>query len=160
MSHPLYPPGSGVTPPEVLKSLSGLEFMQRMVAGTIPPPPISITLEFNPVSAERGAVTFEGRPGANVYNPLGLIHGGYAATLLDSCTGCAVMTHVEAGMGYVTLELKVSYLRAMSHTTGVVRAIGRSLHVGRRSGFAEGEIVDASGRRIAHGTTTCLVYPL
>jgi uncharacterized protein (TIGR00369 family) len=158
--NPLYPPGSGVAPPEVLKSLAGLEFMQRLVAGEIPPPPIAVTLDFNVVSVERGVATFEGRPGAKAYNPLGLIHGGYAATLLDSCMGCAVMTHVEAGMGYVTLELKVSYLRAMSHTTGVVRAIGRTLHVGRRSGFAEGEIVDSTGRRIAHGTTTCLVYPL
>lgn len=157
---PLYPPGSGVAPPEVLKSLAGLEFMRRLASGEIPPPPIAVTLGFGVVGVERGVVTFEGRPGANAYNPLGLIHGGYAATLLDSCMGCAVMTHVEAGVGYVTLELKVSYLRAMTHTTGVVRAIGRTLHVGRRSGFAEGEIVDESGRRIAHATTTCLIYPL
>lgn len=160
MSHPLYPPGSGVAPAEVLKSLSGMEFLQRMASGEVPPAPMAVTIGFGIASVEPGAVTVESQPGGHLYNPMGIIHGGYAATLLDTCMGCAVMTQVAAGMGYVTLELKVSYLRAMSHTTGVVRAIGRSLHVGRRSGFAEGEIVDSSGRRIAHGTTTCLVYPL
>lgn len=157
---PVYPPGSGVAPAELLKSLSGLEFMQRMMNGAILPPPIAITLGFRVGSVERGMVTFSARPGANAYNPMGSIHGGYAASVLDTCMGCAVMTMVEAGTGYTTLELKVSYLRALTHESGELRAVGRILHVGRRSGFAEGELFDAKGRLVAHGTTTCLMFPL
>ncbi|MCC7060877.1 MAG: PaaI family thioesterase, partial [Burkholderiaceae bacterium] len=93
----LYPPGSGLAAPELLKSLAGLEFMQRLVAGEIPAPPISITLGFGITSVERGKVVVTSRAGAHVYNPMGTLHGGYAATLLDTCMGCAVMTGVERG---------------------------------------------------------------
>ncbi|HQX47776.1 MAG TPA: PaaI family thioesterase, partial [Steroidobacteraceae bacterium] len=97
-----YPPGSGLAAPEMLNSLSGLEFMQRLAAGTIPPPPIAITLGFGIASVERGKVTVTSRVGAHAYNPMGTIHGGYAATLLDTCMGCAVMTGVERGYAYTT----------------------------------------------------------
>lgn len=145
-------------PHELLKSLSGLEFMQRMLAGEIAQPSIADTLGFRAVSVERGQVVFAGQPGGNARNPMGQIHGGYAATLLDSCMGCAVMTMAAVGIGYTTLELKVSYVRALNLESGELRAIGRALHVGRQVGFAEGEIRDAGGRLVAHGTTTCLMF--
>lgn len=145
-------------PHELLKSLSGLEFMQRMLAGEIAPPAIGDTLAFRLVSVERGQVVFAGQPGENACNPMGQIHGGYAATLLDSCMGCAVMTMTDVGVGYTTLELKVGYVRALSVDGGELRAIGRTLHVGRQVGFAEGEIRDPAGRLVAHGTTTCLLF--
>lgn len=154
------PPGTGIAPPEALKSLPGLEFLLRIVRGELPPPPISSTMAMRIESAERGTVVFTSTPGAFAYNPIRSIHGGYAATLLDSCMGCAVHSMLAAGIGYTTLELKVSYVRGLTHESGALRATGRALHVGRRSGFAEGEIVDREGRLIAHGTTTCLVFPL
>ena len=154
-----FPPGTGLAPAETLRSLSGFEFLSRLARGELPPPPISHTMNMRIESVERGKVVFTSTPGAFAYNPIRSIHGGYAATLLDSCMGCAVQSMVEAGFGYTTLELKVSYVRGLTHDSGELRATGRALHVGRRSGFAEGEIVDARGRLIAHGTTTCLVFP-
>lgn len=154
----LYPPGSGLAAPGLLGSLSGLEFMQRLVAGTIPTPPIAITLGFAFASVERGRVVVTSRAGAHVYNPMGTLHGGYAATLLDTCMGCAVMTGVERGYAYTTLELKVNYLRALTHESGELRAVGRTLHIGRRTALAEGQLLDAADRLIAHGTTTCMIY--
>jgi uncharacterized protein (TIGR00369 family) len=154
----LYPPGSGVVAPGLLKSLSGLEFMQRLLSGDIAPPPMAVTLGFGFESVETGKVVVTSRAGAHAYNPMGSLHGGYAATLLDTCMGCAVMTHLARGLAYTTLELKVNYLRALTHESGDLRAVGSTLHVGRRSALAEGRIFDAADRLIAHGTTTCLVY--
>ena len=94
------------------------------------------------------------------YNPIGSVHGGVAATLLDSCMSCSIQTHFEAGTGYTTLEIKVNMVRPITETTGLVRAEGRSLHVGRRSATAEGKVLDANGTLLAHGTTTCIVFPL
>lgn len=156
----LYPPGSGVAAPELLKSLTGLEFMQRLCTGEIPPPPIAVTLGFGITEVEPGRVVVRSHAGAHVYNPMGMIHGGYAATLLDTCMGCAVMTAVARGSGYTTLEIKVNYLRKLTHESGELRAIGRTLHIGRRSALAEGQIFDAANRLVAHGTTTCLIYAL
>jgi len=154
----LYPPGSGLAPPELLASLSGLEFMQRLCSGALPPPPIAVTLQFGIASVERGHVVVTSRAGAHAYNPMGTLHGGYAATLLDTCMGCAVMTGVERGYAYTTLELKVNYLRALTHESGELRAVGRTLHIGRRTALAEGQLLDAADRLIAHGTTTCMIY--
>jgi uncharacterized protein (TIGR00369 family) len=94
------------------------------------------------------------------YNPIGTVHGGVAATLLDSCMSCAVQTTIEAGLGYTTLEIKVNMVRPITEKTGLIRAEGRSLHTGRRSATAEGKILDAAGTLLAHGTTTCIVFPL
>ena len=94
------------------------------------------------------------------YNPIGMVHGGVAATLLDSCMSCAVQTHAPAGTGYTTLEIKINFVRALTDKTGPIRAEGRSLHVGRRSGTAEGKILDANGTLYAHGTTTCMMFAL
>jgi uncharacterized protein (TIGR00369 family) len=99
-------------------------------------------------------------PAARHYNPIGTVHGGVASTLLDSCMSCAVQTHLEQGLGYITLELKVNLVRPITEQTGPLRAEGRSLYVGRRSGTAEGKIVDTNGTLLAHGTTTCMIFPM
>lgn len=151
----------GATPPiELLRRLSGLEFMQGFFDGTVPPPPFAAVLKFALTGVERGRVVFEGTPDLSFYNPIGMVHGGYAATLLDSCMGCAVHTTLPAGMGYTTLEFKINFVRAMTGATGRVRAEGKVIHPGNRAATAEGHIYDAAGKLLAHGTTTCLVFPL
>jgi uncharacterized protein (TIGR00369 family) len=97
-------------------------------------------------------------PAFKHYNPIGTVHGGVAATLLDSCMSCAIQTNFAVGTGYTTLEIKINYVRAITQDTGPIRAEGRSLYVGRRSATAEGKIIDAKGTLLAHGTTTCLVF--
>lgn len=150
----------GVPPLETIKGMSGLEYMRGIVEGRLPAPPISATLGFAVTEVDAGLAVFTMTPGFRHYNPLGTVHGGVAATLLDSCMGCAVHTRLEAGIGYTTLEFKVNLVRPITDTTGLIRAEGRTLHVGRRSATAEGRIVDANGALLAHGTTTCLVFPL
>ena len=103
---------------------------------------------------------FEGIPGPEHYNPIGTVHGGYTCTLLDSAMSCAVQSMCAAGMAYTTLELKVNLVRPITTETGPVRAEGSVIHVGRRTGTAEGKLLDASGKLLAHGTTTCLIFPL
>ncbi len=150
----------GVVSPDILKSVSGLDFLRGVSNGLYPRPPIAGLVGFDAVEVEEGKAVFSGTPGSQHYNPIGSIHGGYAATLLDSCMGCAVHTTLPAGMGYTTLELKVSYLRAMTMETGIVRAEGRIISSGRRAAFAEGSLTDRNGRLLAHATTTCLIFPL
>ena len=107
-----------------------------------------------------GFALFTMTPAFQHYNAIGVVHGGVAATLLDSCMSCAVQTHLQAGTGFTTLETKVNFVRAITQDTGPIRAEGRSLYVGRRSGTAEGKVLDAKGTLLAHGTTTCLIFPL
>jgi uncharacterized protein (TIGR00369 family) len=118
---------------------------------------IGHTLGFNLIEAEEGRVVFRGEPGPNVYNPIGTVHGGYAATLLDSACGCAVHSKLTAAQAYTTLELKVAYHKAMTDQTGPVFAEGRILSMGRRVAFAEATLKDASGRLYASATSTLLV---
>lgn len=120
--------------------------------------PIGETMGFDLTDIERGRAVFEGAPGRSVYNPIGSVHGGYAATLLDSACGIAVHSQLGAGQGYTTLELKVSYLRGLSDTSGRVRAEGRVLSMGRRVAFAEATLVDGDGRLCATATSTLLVF--
>ena len=150
----------GVPPLESLKEMSGLEFLQRIADGRLPQPPITDTLGFRLVEAAPGFALFTMTPAFQHYNAIGVVHGGVAATLLDSCMSCAVQTHLQAGTGFTTLETKVNFVRAITQDTGAIRAEGRSLYVGRRSGTAEGKVLDAKGTLLAHGTTTCLVFPL
>ena len=150
----------GVTPLAQVKHLSGLEFLQGMLDGRFPPPPIGAALKFELVEVEHGRAVFEAVPEFAFYNPIGVMHGGYAATLLDSCMGCAVQTALPAGQGYTTLEFKINFVRAMTEQTGRVRAEGRVIHPGNRAATAEGHIYDARGKLLAHGTTTCLVFPI
>jgi len=135
---------------------TGLEQLRGMLEGR-DRPGIGLTLGFKLVELEAGRVVFAGTPGRNVYNPIGTVHGGYAATLLDSACGCAVHSSLAAGQGYTTLELKVAYHKAISEETGEVFAEGRVVTVGRRAAFAEATLKDTSGRLLASATSTLLV---
>ena len=136
--------------------LTGLEQLRLYLDGNRRPG-IGVSLDFKLVDVQEGLVTFEGTPGEHAYNPIGSIHGGYAATLLDSACGCAVHSTLSATQAYTTLELKVSYLRAMTRDTGPVRAEGRIINVGRRVAFAEATLKDAKGKVYATATSTLLV---
>jgi uncharacterized protein (TIGR00369 family) len=150
----------GVTPLDQVKHLSGLEFMQGILDGRFPPPPITAALKFDLVEVEHGRAVFEAVPEFAFYNPIGVVHGGYAATLLDSCMGCAVHTTLPAGQAYTTLEFKINFVRAMTDKTGRVRAEGRVIHPGNRTAIAEGQLYDSRRKLLAHATTTCLVFPV
>lgn len=132
----------------------------EMLAGRLPAPPICRTLGMALAEIEPGRVVFAYTPVFEHYNPLGSVHGGIAATLLDSVMGCCVHTTLKAGTGYTTVEIKVNYVRAMTDKTGPVRAEGRIINVGSRIATSEGKLMDATGRLLAHGTTTCLIFPL
>jgi uncharacterized protein (TIGR00369 family) len=135
---------------------SGLEQMRRfMAAGQRPG--IAVSLDFNLVEIELGRAVFSGKPGMHAYNPLGLVHGGYAATLLDSACGCALHSRLSGAQSYVTLELKVAFHKAMTRDTGVVRAEGRVVSLGRRVGYAEATLTEANGTLYASATSTLLV---
>jgi uncharacterized protein (TIGR00369 family) len=153
------PVSFGVIPREQLLSLDGLAFLQGIVAGDLPQPPISETLGFRLVEAAAGRAVFEGLPEFRHYNPIGSVHGGFAATLLDSALGCAIFSTLKAGETWTTLELKVNFVRGISQDTGVVRAEGRVIHPGRTVATSEGDVRDAKGRLLAHATTTCMVFP-
>jgi uncharacterized protein (TIGR00369 family) len=140
------------------EDMTGLARLRAILCGDEPPPPISTTLDFRLVEVEAGRVAFEGRPAAAHYNPQGTVHGGYAATLLDSAMGCAVHSVLEAAVGYTTLEIKVNYVRPMTAETGLVRAEGMLLHRGRRIATSEGRLVDQAGKLLAHGSCTCLLF--
>lgn len=148
---------NAVTPPA---ELSGLEQLRAAFDPEQPEraPGIGKTLGFTVVEIEEGRVVFGGHPDESVYNPIGTVHGGYAATLLDSAVGCAVHSALKAGQGYTTLELKVAYHRPMTKNTGPVRAEGRVVQLGRRAAFAEGRLVDERGRLYATATSTLLVF--
>jgi uncharacterized protein (TIGR00369 family) len=142
------------------EALSGLEQLRAVFDPSHPDraPGIGKTLGFSVVELEKGRVVFGGHPDESVYNPIGTVHGGYAATLLDSAVGCAVHSALKAGQGYTTLELKVAYHRPMTKDTGPVRAEGKAIQVGRRAAFAEGRLTDLEGRVYATATSTLLVF--
>lgn len=150
----------GVTPIEEMREMSGLEFLQKVFLQDGPRPPIGQIMNFGQSEIAVGQVMFEGNPSAAFYNPIGTVHGGYALTMLDSCMSCAVQSTLPKGMGYTTVELKVNFVKAMTASTGTIRAEGKVINVGKRIGTAEGRIVDKDGKLIAFGTTTCLIFPL
>lgn len=137
--------------------LDGLGQLRALLEAGIQPP-IAETMGFALVQVEPGLAVFEGEPGRPVYNPIGSVHGGYAATLLDSACGCAVHSRLTTEQGYTTLELKVSYHRPLSDASGRVRAEGRLLSFGKRAAFAEAKLIDASGRLCASATSTLLIF--
>jgi uncharacterized protein (TIGR00369 family) len=138
--------------------LPGLECMRAISDGTLAPPPIARLLDFTLAEVEEGRAVFAMEPAEWMYNPIGSVHGGIAATILDSCMGCAVHTTLEAGVGYTTADLQVRYIRAMGASTGRVLAEGRVIHRGRRTATAEGRLfVEADETLIAHGTTGCVI---
>ena len=144
----------------VMGSMTGQQYLQAMVDGTLPPPPISALMGMTALSVEVGTVVFSCTPDESAYNPIGLVHGGLVCTLLDSVVGCAVHSTLPAGTGYTSLEIKVSYLRAVRTGEGQLLATGRVTKPGNRVAFAEGEVRDAADRLVASATSTCLVYPL
>ena len=149
---------AGVVPKEAARTMSGLEIMQALLEGRLPYAHIAETLDFFLVEAEQGRATFQGTPHVKHLNPMGTVHGGWYATLLDSAVGCAVQTMLAPGQAYTTAELSVNLVRGARLDGGPLRALGTVLHCGRQLATAEGRIVDAAGRLYAHATTTCLVF--
>jgi uncharacterized protein (TIGR00369 family) len=140
------------------KEMTGLEFVQGLADGSLPLNTIAQTLGYDVTEAESGRVTVTAEPNANHLNPHGTVHGGFAATLLDSCMGLAIQSTLEQGIGQTTVEFKISLLRPITPETGLIKAEGVVLSRGRRVGTAEGRITDDKGRLLAHGTTTCLIF--
>ena len=138
--------------------LSGLERMRRVIAGELAAPPIAQLMNIRLVEADEGRAVFEGEPEEYHYNPIGMVHGGFAATILDSAMGCAVHTALPARVASTTLEIKVNFVRPVKTSTGVVRAVGTVLHAGRTTSLAEGRLVAADGTLYAHASTTCLIF--
>ncbi len=149
----------GTIDPERLKAMSGLEFVQGLVSGALPLNTMARTLGYDVVEAESGRVVLTLDPTGAHLNPWGTVHGGLTATLLDSCMGLAIQSMLEKGSGSTTLEFKISLVRAITPGTGRISAEGKVLNCGRRVGTAEGRLTDAQGRLLAHGTTTCLIFP-
>jgi len=152
--------GAGVARPEQVAGMSGLEAMQAMLRGELPYAPIAKTLDFALIEAEAGKVLFQGKPGPAHLNPMGTIHGGWYATLLDSALGCAIHTMMPPGRGYTTAELSVNLVRAINGKAPRVRAEGKVIHCGRQLATAEARLYGPDGTLYAHGTTTCLVFEL
>lgn len=140
-----------------LVAMSGLEAMRALIAGKFPAPSIAETLGFELAQVDDGHAVFLGNPSDRILNPLGMVHGGWALTLIDSCCGCAAHTTLSAGLGYTTVETKVNFVRAIAPDTGQVRAEGRVVARGRSIITAEGTLTDSRGKLLAHGTSTLMV---
>ena len=143
---------------EARRSLSGLEYMQKLAAGEVPPSGMSELMGFKLVEASEGRAVLTIRPEERHYNGIGIVHGGLAATLLDSALGCAINTMMPAGRLFTTLEMKINYVRPMRRETGEVRCEASVIHVGGRVATAEGRIIDENGKLYAHGTATCMLF--
>jgi uncharacterized protein (TIGR00369 family) len=150
----------GVTPTAVMASMAGIDFVRGIFSGNLPAPPIMDNIAPFNSTAEPGVVVMHSSPGIRHYNPIGSVHGGYAATLLDSVMGLAVHSMLPPGTGYTTLEFKISFIKGMTEDTGPVRSEGRILNVGRRAATAEARITDSKDRLLAHATTTCLIFEI
>jgi uncharacterized protein (TIGR00369 family) len=148
----------GTVSAERQKQMNGLEFVQGLVDGTLPLNTIAQTLGYDITEAASGRVVVTAEPTGNHLNPAGTVHGGLTATLLDSCMGLAIQSTLEKGVGQTTLEFKISLLRPITPETGMIKAEGIVLSRGRHVGTAEGRVTDGSGRLLAHGTTTCLIF--
>jgi uncharacterized protein (TIGR00369 family) len=148
-----------IVDPAIVASMSGLEYLRSLIDNDRPPP-IAALLNFSLVHVSPGVAVFSGTPAEYHYNPIGVVHGGFAATLLDSALGCAVHTTLKAGQGYTTVELKVNYVRPLLMSTGPITAEGKIIHVGTRLATAEARLMDAAGKLYAHGSTTCMIFPV
>jgi uncharacterized protein (TIGR00369 family) len=149
----------GTVSPERQKAMTGLEFVQGLASGALPLNMIAQTLGYDVVEADSGRVAIALNPTDAHLNPWGTVHGGLTATLLDSCMGLAIQSMLDKGLGSTTLEFKISLVRPITLETGKIRAAGKVLHCGSRVGTAEGRVTDGKGRLLAHGTTTCLIFP-
>jgi uncharacterized protein (TIGR00369 family) len=155
---PLSNSSPAIVPTDQLATRPGLDLLRDMIAGKLPGPPIASVLSFTLAAVENGFVVFEGTPKFEFYNPLGTVHGGWAATLLDSAMACAVHSTLPAGQAYTTLEFKLNCVRPITIDTGPVRCEGRVINAGRTIATSEGKLLDARGRLLAHGTETCLIF--
>lgn len=147
----------GVARPEQVKGKTGIEIFNAMFSGELPQPHIGQTLDFLAVLVEPGRAIFQGRPRRAHYNPLGTVHGGWFATLLDSAVACAVHASLPAGKSYTTVELKMNIVRALTDAVPLVRAEGKLVHLGRSMGTAEGRLYGHDGKLYAHASTTCFI---
>ncbi len=152
--------GFGLPRPADVAGRTGLQIFEAMLAGEIVAPPIARTLDFLVVEASAGRVVFQGRPHFDHYNPLGTVHGGWIATLLDSAVACSIHSMLPLGKTYTTLELKVNFVKGLTDKVPLVRAIGEVIHCGGRTGTAEGRLVGPDGTLFAHATTTCLIMEM
>lgn len=141
------------------RTVHGLDYLKRIVAGELPGVPIGDTLGFRIAAAEPGQVTLVGRADGRSYNLIGTVHGGWAASILDTAMALAALTELDAHHDFTTLDIKINYLRPMTTETGEVHAQGRVIHRGRRVALCEAELLDRDGKRLAHGTSTCLILP-
>lgn len=153
-------PLTGLLPLAEVASRSGLDLLTAMRDGSVPHAPITGVLDFHLTEVGPGLIVFTGRPARRFYNPIGTVHGGWISTLLDSCMGCAVHTTLAMGEAYTSLEIKVNFVKALTDSTGPVRAEGKLTSRGRRIATADGRLLDAAGTVLALGTTTCLIFPL
>jgi uncharacterized protein (TIGR00369 family) len=150
--------GSGVARPEQVAGLSGLEVFDGIFSGRLPAPPMGQTLDFLPIEITHGRAVFQGAPAFGHYNPLGTVHGGWIATLLDSCVGCAVHSTLPAGKAFTTAELKINYVRPVTTRVPLLRAEGRTIHVGGRMATADGRLYGPDDKLYAHASTTCFIF--
>ena len=150
----------GVATRTQLAGMSGVEMLQAMIAGRLPAPPITKTLDFTLVEAEVGRAVFQGRPSVAHYNPMGTVHGGWFATLLDSALGCAVQTMLPPGKAYTTAELKLNIVRPLTDKVPLVRAEATIIHSGGRMATADARLTGPDGKLYAHASTTCFVYEI
>lgn len=141
-----------------MREMTGLEFLRAITRGDLPPPPIGVLMDFRVVEVDEGRVVFEGVPAEYHYNPIGMVHGGFASTLLDSAMGCAIHSTLPAGVGYATQDIHVRFLRPITHETGLLRCEAQVVHVGRTVGTAEARLTDAAGKLYGQGTTACAVF--
>jgi uncharacterized protein (TIGR00369 family) len=153
-------PHAGVARPEQVLGQPGMALFDAIFSGAVPRVPIGETLGFLPIHIEPGRAVFQGRPSFKVYNPMGAVHGGWFATLLDSVLGCCIHAALPAGKGYTTLELKVNMIRALTDRVPLVRAEGQIIHLGGQTATAEARIVGPDGKLYGHGSTTCLVFDM
>jgi uncharacterized protein (TIGR00369 family) len=149
----------GVVARDVLLAGDGLSFLRGIVEGRHPAPPFAGTMDFELTEVEEGRVVFTGKPQARFFNPLGTIHGGWTATILDSAMACAAHSVLKPGEGYTTLEMKINYVRPVMPESGIVRCEGKVIHRGGTVATSEGRLIDERGKLLAHGTETCLIFP-
>ncbi|MBL8276020.1 MAG: PaaI family thioesterase [Pelomonas sp.] len=150
----------GVATPDQVAGMSAMQIFDAISAGQLPQPPMGSTLDFIPIRVEPGKAIFQGRPNKRHYNPMGTVHGGWFAAMLDSALGCAIHSTLPAGKGYTTLELKVNLVRALTDVVPMVRAEGTLIHGGRQVATSEARIIGPDGKLYAHATTTCLIFDL
>jgi uncharacterized domain 1 len=151
---------SGVIPFALMRQHGGLEILQLVREGRLPLPPITGVIPFDLSEFEFGRATIVSTPSEKFHNTMGIMHGGYAMTLLDSCMGVAIYTTLSSGVGYTTIETKVNFVKPITTATELLRAVGHAVHTGARTATAEGRLIDEEGKLYAHGTSTCFLFPL